>query len=136
MKALAGIIFSFILLASCAINSAERNAAEMRFQRTIPICEGAKDCEFKWSMARRWILDNAGFKLQNYNADYMETFNVQDLASTKLWARVTKEPIDGERYRILIEVGCNNMFGCGISLMEAKNNFNNVVNTQLPDAQP
>ncbi|QCG64265.1 hypothetical protein [Pseudomonas veronii] len=40
---------------------------------TIPVCISDKDCELKWSAARRWVLSNAGYKIQSITSDYIET---------------------------------------------------------------
>jgi hypothetical protein len=120
-------------LAGCAVTpSAEDLAKAQRFTDTMPSCIGAEQCERMWAAARRWVLDNASFKIQTYSADYMETFNNQDVAETDTWARVTKEPgASPTEFSILIEIGCNNPLGCSLSpLADARQRFNDYVNAR------
>lgn len=120
------MICAVVLLAACApMPTAQQYQA---FEASIPTCTTAKGCEVKWATARRWVLDNAGFKIQHMTDDFIETYNSTDYTSTDLWARISKEPVDGDTYRILIEVGCNNMFGCHPEAMFAKQSFNDYVN--------
>lgn len=115
-----------IVLAGCAtpVTDSQRRV----FYQTIPTCAEAKECEVKWAAARRWVLSNAGFKIQTISPDYIETFNIRDATSTDLWVRVTKEPTSGTVYRILVEAGCNNMFGCVPEAFAAMQSFNDFVN--------
>lgn len=98
-------------------------AAREQYMASLPTCSTAKECEAKWSAARRWVLDHCGFKLQTVTADYMETFNIRDSASTHMWCRVTKSPISETTYRIELENGINNPFSFG-ELAPARADFN------------
>lgn len=66
----------------------------------------------KWSIARRWLLDHSGFKIQNTTDDFIETYSIVGSGSPLPWVRIVKEPIDSGLYRITLEVGCDNIFGC------------------------
>lgn len=129
-----------LFLTGCAgMPEEQRRFEEQVFSNSIPTCQSDKECEVKWAAARRWVLDNSGFKIQTYTDDYMETFNVQDYAATQVWARVSKEPLGESGYRILVELGCNNPFGCNLSpLIEAKISFNYYVDASWtkPQQQP
>lgn len=103
-------------------DEAER-AARAQYVASIPTCSTAKECEAKWSAARRWVLDHCGFRLQTVTADYMETYNVRDVASTAMWCRVTRSPISETVYRIELENGVNNLFALG-GLAESRADFN------------
>jgi hypothetical protein len=99
-------VLTALLLSGCAVNQVALQPADM------PTCAAGKDCELKWAVARRWVLNNSGFKIQSITDDFIETFNSRDYASPRPWVRIVKEPIGEERYRITFEAGCNNMFGC------------------------
>ncbi|MBA3563092.1 MAG: hypothetical protein H0W33_03605 [Gammaproteobacteria bacterium] len=109
---------------------AEGIRAAQEFQRTVPVCITDDECDRKWAFARRWVLDNSGYKIQHYSDDYIETFNIRDIAATRLWVRVTREPAEyDDSYRILVELGCNNPLGCNMELPEARQRFNDYVNS-------
>jgi type IV pilus biogenesis protein CpaD/CtpE len=109
------------LLSGCV--SQQSVDAERRFKETIPTCVAEKECELKWSAARRWLLDNSTMKLQHYTADLMETFNpVQE----GIGGRVIKEPVDAESYRIVVDVWCGG-FSCFGSMTKLKQSFNDYV---------
>ena len=69
------------------------------------------DCKAKWEAAQLWVIHHAAFKIQVANDVLIETYNATD-GDPKLAARVTKEPIGGGKYRILIVLNCANIFGC------------------------
>ena len=96
--------------------------------RSVPAstCSSEKECEVKWSAARRWIHDNCGFKLQHYSGDFMETFNATDY-SPSLACRVSKEPVSQSTYQLRFEANCANMFGCNPPVQQARNDFNRYV---------
>lgn len=116
-----------LLLSACVTpeQRAADEAAEITYRASIPMCSTDKECQAKWSAARRWVLDNCSFKLQHITDDYMETFNSGDYAATGMWCRVTKTPISDITYRIELENGVNNPFASGLS--GARSRFNQYV---------
>lgn len=97
------------------------------YQASIPRCSTDKECAAKWAAARRWVLDNCGFKLQHITDDYLETYNIRDSASTAMWCRVTKSPESETVSRIELENGVNNPFSQG-GVAPARRSFNDYVN--------
>lgn len=124
---------SLLILQACATPEQRANQDAMRledqriYKATIPRCTSDKECAAKWSAARRWVLDNCGFRLQHITDDYMETFNIRDVASTSMWCRVTKSPISETESRIELENGVNNPFAQGV-LDGKRREFNSAVN--------
>lgn len=131
-----------LLVASCAIiatgcvsltpeemaaREQHQQAVVAEYRASLPRCSSDKECQAKWSAARRWVLDNCGFKLQHVTDDYMETFNIRDPASTNMWCRVTKSPTSETEYVIELENGVNNLFAGG-GLQDARIRFNSYVN--------
>lgn len=114
------------ILAGCANQQNYELQAEA--QRTIPVCLSEKECEAMWASARRWVLDNAGFKIQNYGSDYFDTYNPTQ-ASPRLAAQVSKEPFGNGSYRIIAKLWCDNMFGCQPDKWQALISFNSAVNS-------
>ncbi|QRY80126.1 hypothetical protein JVX91_03110 [Pseudomonas sp. PDNC002] len=129
------IIFAAIL-SGCANN--QSSALKGEFLRTVPQCHEARDCELKWSAARNWVLRNAGFKIQTYNDDFIETYNPLP-NSPALAARVIKEPIPSGGYEIRVELWCNNIFGCVPDSWASAVDFNKKVSAagaQAASAEP
>lgn len=116
-----------LAISGCATSGIEAAAAQRRFQATIPTCGGGKECEVKWAAARRWVLSSSSMKIQHYSPDFIETFN-PEAYSAGIAARVTKEPFSNTDYRIVVEVWCNNLFGCVPPIAQASQAFNDFVN--------
>jgi hypothetical protein len=102
-----------------------------QFQNTIPTCSGDADCKAKWEAAQLWVVHNAGFKIQTATDVLIETYNATG-GSPSIAARVTKEPLGGGRYRLVVFVTCDNMFGCVPDSWQAALNFNQVVGAATP----
>lgn len=119
---------SALLLQGCASTEelAARDQEAAFYERSIPRCSTDKECQAKWSAARRWVLDHCDFKLEHVTDDFMETFNIQDSASTGVWCRVTKSPENDTTYRIELENGANNWFAQG-DLKSRRVDFNRYV---------
>lgn len=117
------------LAVGCAGGTRPNFQAE--WQRTIPTCTEPRECEIKWAAARRWLLNNAGFKLQHVTDDFLETYNPPQ-HSADIAVRVVKEPLQPEGYRFVVSVWCNNMFGCQPNQWEAAVSFNEYVNSSYP----
>ena len=119
------------LLLSCCATSSEVRAKQALFQRTIPTCDGEKDCNAKWEAAQLWIVHNSGYKLQTVTNVLLETYN-PGRHDTKLAVRVTKEPLGGGKYMIIVTTWCNNMFGCTRNTWDAALDFNVKVDAARP----
>lgn len=115
------------LLGSCATApSPAIEAKRAQFESTIPTCEGEADCKAKWEAAQLWVVHNAGFKIQTATDVLIETYNPGP-SDAKVAARVTKEPLGGGKYKLVVFVWCNNIFGCVPNGWDAAINFNTVV---------
>lgn len=102
-----------------------------RFNVTIPTCEGEADCKTKWEAAQLWVVHNAGYKIQTATSVLIETYNPSQYSSS-LAARVTKEPLGGGKYKIVIFVWCNNSYGCRPNGWDAAIDFNEKVSAAVP----
>lgn len=119
-------------LAGCSISPAkdeQMNRAE--FERTIPTCDGEQDCNVKWEAAQLWVVHNAGFKIQTATNVLIETYNAVG-GSSSIAVRVTKEPLGGGRYKIVVRTFCDNMFGCIPDRWTAAFDFNRTVGAAQP----
>lgn len=119
-------------LASCAtVPDAERMAMLDQINKTIPTCTGAEDCNAKWEAAQLWVVHHAAYKIQTATNVLIETYNPAS-SSPSIAARVTKEPMGGGKYRLLVKVWCDNMFGCIPDPYASALDFNKVVGAATP----
>jgi hypothetical protein len=86
-----------------------------------PICSDPNDCELMWAAARRWVIENAGYKFQTLTNDFLETYNS---TTASLAARVIKEPLGGGRYEFVATIACGDPDHCVMPLGDALNSFN------------
>lgn len=93
-----------------------------------PTCSSPGECEFRWGLARRFVLDNCGFRLQTYTPDFMETYNPTD-SSPRLGAQVSKDPLGGGKFELRARFYCANLFGCDPPADQTLGWFNSQVGT-------
>ena len=105
---------------------AQRQAMVSRLYETIPTCENEQDCKEKWNAAQAWIATNCGMKIQIATDTIIETYNPTG-GSTRLAARAIKEPLGDGKYRIVINVWCDNFLGCFPDALESAVDFNQYV---------
>ena len=116
----------FVVLAGCA-NTQEVDSWRAEAQRTTPVCVSDNQCQVMWSAARGWVLSHAGTKIQNYGADYFDTYN-PITNSPALAAQVSKDALGSGKYKISAKLWCDNMFGCQPNAWQALLDFNRTVN--------
>lgn len=131
MKRILAACVAAVALAGCASTSPERQAAIAEIQRTIPTCDGEKDCAAKWGAAQLWVVKNAGFKIQTVTGVMIQTYSPAT-GDVQLAATITKEPQGGGRYRIVGKLWCANPFGCHPDPAQALLRFNREVGAAAP----
>lgn len=122
IKAAAIATISAFAIIGCA-TSPERLAKQAEVNRTIPTCDSPATCNAKWEAAQLWVVHNAGWKIHTQSSVLIETYNPAR-SSTRIAARVTKEPLGGGKYQFLIHVWCDNVFGCNPDSWDAALDFN------------
>lgn len=120
------IAMSAIIVAGCATDSPERQAKLAELQRTIPTCSSTEECNEKWEAAQLWVVKNSGWKIQIQSNVLIETYNSIN-HSPNIAVRVTKEPIGGGKYNLLVRVWCDNAFYCNPNTIDAALDFNRTV---------
>ncbi|MDP3124577.1 MAG: hypothetical protein Q8M84_02990 [Thiobacillus sp.] len=131
MKKLIGII-GLVLMGGCATTpDPQRLAMQEQINQTIPTCSGVDDCNAKWEAAQLWIVHNSAYKIQTATSVLIETYNPSQ-HSPSLAARVTKEPQGGGKYRLLVALWCDNMFGCAPDAYAKALEFNKAVGAATP----
>ncbi|MDP1586303.1 MAG: hypothetical protein Q8M07_01045 [Prosthecobacter sp.] len=132
MKKPLAIMAIITAISGCAtMSSQEIQAKRAQLEQTTPVCIDEKDCKAKWEAAQLWIVRNAGFKLQIITDVLLQTYNASG-GSPSIAAQVTKEPLGGGKYKILVSVSCDNMFGCVPNPWDAALDFNKVVGAATP----
>ena len=120
------------LLTSCATTpSPALQAKQAEFNQTIPVCTDEKDCKAKWEAAQIWIVRNSGYKIQTATDVLLQTYNPTG-GDPKIGVQAVKEPLGGGRYRIVVKVYCDNIFGCVPNSWDAAIDFNRVVGAATP----
>lgn len=125
--ALTTTVALYALLSGCNTTpSPEIQAKRAELERTTPVCNDEKDCNAKWEAAQLWIVHNSGFKIQTATNVLIQTYNATG-GSAAIAVQATKEPIGGGKYKILVRVSCDNMFGCVPNQWDAALDFNRKV---------
>lgn len=101
--------------AGCAAWTPQQLAANRsEFQRTVPTCTNALQCEHEWAAARNWVAGNCGMKIKNVTANRIETYYpaANTYVSANLACRVSKDPLPSGGYALHIAVGCPSAYRC------------------------
>ena len=114
-----------LALAACGA-SEEYQARLAEFERTIPVCASADECEAKWSAARDWVVANADFTLRTDNETRIDTLNAD---STRSGTAVQVDRVEGRNgeFRIVVDVECFAAYGCP-SELDMRLDFNRTIN--------
>lgn len=131
LKLTTAILVSALLTSCVTTPSPAMQAKRAELERTTPICNDEKDCNAKWEAAQLWIVHNAGFKLQITTNVLLQTYNATG-GSPSIAVQVTKEPMGGGKYKLLVIVSCDNMFGCVPNQWDAALDFNKTVSAATP----
>jgi hypothetical protein len=91
-----------------------------------PTCSTDSDCTAKWAVARTFVIAHAGYKIQTYFPDLIQTSNPSN-DDSKLAAQVNKNPSPWGGYRIEAQFYCANTFGCSQSARDTLDQFNREV---------
>lgn len=130
----AGVVatLSVALLSGCAtVSPAAMQQKRTEFEQTIPTCSEEKECNAKWEAAQLWVVHHAGFKIQTATNVLIETYNATG-GSPSIAVRVTKEPLGGGKYKLVVFVTCDNIFGCVPDSWDAALDFNRTVGAVQP----
>ncbi len=106
-----------LLVAACAADAPQTPIAP------APICAGTPQCTAEWAEARTFVLQNAGYKIQTYSPDFMQTYNPSG-ESPSLAAQVNMQPLAGGSYKLVASFWCDNLFGCIPNQWKTLDSFN------------
>jgi len=113
------------LLSGCAAPS-DVPTKRALIAQTTPVCVGQADCDAKWKAAEHWVVNYAGLPVHVATDTLIDTYigNTQD---PRLLVRVTKVPLGGDRFQILVFTSCNYPYGCIPDRWNATLNFNRTI---------
>ncbi|MDX9688819.1 hypothetical protein [Halopseudomonas formosensis] len=132
IKVIATLAAATTLLVGCATTpSPAIQAKRAELEATTPICVDEQDCKAKWEAAQLWIVRNAGFKLQITTDVLLQTYNATG-GSPLIAVQATKEPLGGGKYKIVVAISCDNIFGCVPNQWDAALAFNHAVAAATP----
>lgn len=75
-----------------------------------PTCNSQGQCAVMWQRAQIWLVNNSAWRIQMANDTLLQTFGPGD--STDVAYTVTRSPIGGGGYQIVMRAACGNIFGC------------------------
>lgn len=127
------LIAGFLALTGCAGMQQRQAENTAEFDRTIPVCTGEAQCKVAWAVARNWVIQNCGMKIQNIADGYIETYGS---TSTNLACRVMGEPRGPDSWALVMRTTCGNMFGCVPDAWESALRFNSEVGASMGAASP
>lgn len=111
-----------VAVSACATLTPEQQAALRRDGLREVTCDGAADCDLKWSRAVQWVLDNNHHRIEVMSDVMIQTAAPRD-SSTHLSVVITRTPLGDGRYRLDMRGSCDNMFGCTPSYEVARAHF-------------
>jgi len=107
-------------------------AKRAMIDETTPVCVGEQGCSAKWRAARHWVVNDAGLPIRIATDDVIETYNGWPSQDPRLIVRVTKEPLGGGKYKILVATSCAYDYGCIPDRWNAALDFNRTVGAARP----
>jgi hypothetical protein len=120
------------LLVGCA-TSPERQAKQAEFRRTIPTCSGqTADCNAKWEAAQLWVVRNAGWKIQTQSSVLIETYNAVGSSTNGSRFVSRKSRLVAGDISFMVNVWCDNIFGCHPDSWGAALDFNRHIASVTP----
>lgn len=105
------IVFPFLALIVLSGCAAKEDPATIAAANAPLICEGKNQCELYWQKSQAWLATNSAWKIQTANDTIINTFNPAPNAAT-LGYQLVKTPLGNERYEIIVQTSCGNVFGC------------------------
>lgn len=126
------IVFIIFIICSihtgCATMTPQQKADLERIANRQIICTKGSDCDEKWGRAIVWVSNNSGWKIQTQTDNLISTFGPSDRVNTTANAfQVNKVPLGNDRYQIVINGRCGNIFGCVPDTLSQIANFNQYV---------
>ena len=111
-----------LLLSACAATGTVQQTAP-----PVPIvCNGAADCQAKWSRAVSWVATHSSYKIQTQTDSLIQTMGPlpEDPRPAYTVTKLSREP---DSYEITFAGGCDNFIGCVPTIADARAEFRQAV---------
>ncbi len=120
------LLAAAVALSSCAVS--EQTQAKMdEFERTIPSCNSASECQSKWDIARAWTEQNSSFIIQGESDTRI--FASSTLTTQSGLGVIVYREESSTGSNIVVDIECFSAHGCS-DLWDKKIDFNRTVNGQ------
>jgi hypothetical protein len=93
-------------------NAARRQKEIEAYQASMPMCSSQSECDEMMGNAQAWVSQHSNLQLATATNSIINTF--RDPQGFNSWYSVTKTPIGGGRYRIVMETDDYNAVRYGI----------------------
>jgi hypothetical protein len=114
-------LYFMLMLSGCAMNPQQQAALLAQANRPVT-CQKGDDCDAKWSLATQWVQQHCAYKFQTISENVIQTMG--PLHDDPRPAYTITKVSDGKGvYTFAFDGGCDNIFGCVPSLLEAKASF-------------
>jgi hypothetical protein len=121
------------VLAGCnTMTPAQQSAVEANAARSVT-CQQGEDCEVKWGKALAWVRAHGAYKISQATDTLITTMGPLPSDPRPSYS-IMKTAQGGGVYAIDFDGGCDNIFGCIPSLIQAKADF--VLTVMGPYAPP
>lgn len=99
------------LMAGCATTQHQLTEAEVAEASAPLMCSGDAECKRYWQRAQIWLVQTSRWRMQVATDTVLEAVGNDPYAIERSY-RIMKVPMEGESYRLTIQSGCRNIFGC------------------------
>jgi len=127
---LIGAAMGALLLAGCA-HQDPAALADLQRRASQPVqCSAGAECEVKWGRVLTWVQQNSAYKLRMVTDSMVATMGPIP-NDPSLVFEVTKTAATPGVYAINFSAGCDNMFGCVPTQLQAQASFATFVNAPV-----
>lgn len=134
-KRIYAVLFVAAVLPSCTTMDAQQRAELTAQANRSVTCKKGDDCEMKWSKATQWVKENCEYKFQTVSDNVIQTMGPLPYDPSPAYT-ITKMSDGNGVYTFDFSGGCDNIFACIPSLLQAKASFVNYVMGSGMDSRP
>jgi len=119
----------FLTASGCApVTDPATSSAIEALAASPVVCTAGPDCDAKWSRASTWVAQNSDYKVQVASETLIQTMGPLPYDPRPAFV-VTKMATGDNSFRIELNGGCDNIFGCIPGLKESRAKFVAFVNS-------
>jgi len=116
------IIITIMLISGCASTSPRLTATLAPAENIGNSVDCGGGCKDEWERAQLWIARHSKWKIQTATDILIQTYNpIKQEVSYGF--SVTKEPVGGGNYSIVMDLRCGNALGCSPKPIDVRNAF-------------